>query len=438
VQYPQYENTGVVWNPLIPSNWLIKRGKHIFYNDKELNTGNKSSNILSLTLKGVINNDADNPIGLSPRDYATYQLFIKDDLVFKLIDLENYKTSRVGIVHEDGIMSSAYIRLTRRNHADNVRYLYLYYYDLYLRGVFNNLGAGVRSTLGVKELLEVPVFMPPRDEQDQIVRFLDWKVSQVNKLISAKRRQIGLLQGQKQAMVNEAVTGDSDGWRKLRIKATAKILRGKFSHRPRNDPDFYDGEYPFIQTGDVARAGKYIRKYKQTLNQKGFGVSKQFPKGTLTMAIAANIGDVAILDFDACFPDSIIGFVPYTGMDLEYLYYAFYSMKSEFVKEAPVNTQGNLNVERVGAMLVNVPSYEVQRKIVAVIENKTSQIDGLASTIRLEIDLFTEYRTRLISDVVTGKLDVRGVTVPEYEMIEETADGTTDTEDDTTDTEVDE
>ena len=110
-------------------------------------------------------------------------------------------------------------------------------------------------------------------------------------------------------------------WNAKKVKYFATILRGKFSHRPRNDPRFYGGEYPFVQTGDVANAEKYIKKYSQTLNDEGLKVSKEFPSGTLVMTIAANIGDMAILNFDACFPDSIVGFVPRDDVNLNFLYY---------------------------------------------------------------------------------------------------------------------
>ena len=103
----------------------------------------------------------------------------------------------------------------------------------------------------------------------------------------------------------------SEHWTPLRIKQAARILRGKFSHRPRNDTSLYDGPYPFIQTGGVSRASEFITSYSQTLNGKGLEVRKRFPAGTLVMTIAAKIGDVAILDFEACFPDSVIGLVPY-------------------------------------------------------------------------------------------------------------------------------
>ena len=100
-------------------------------------------------------------------------------------------------------------------------------------------------------------------------------------------------------------------WAVMRISQVSEVLRDRFAHRPRNDPALYDGRYPFVQTGDVARSRKEITEYRQTLNERGLRISKIFPEGTLVMTIAANIGDVAVLDFAACFPDSIVGFVPW-------------------------------------------------------------------------------------------------------------------------------
>ncbi|MEA5612932.1 type I restriction-modification system subunit M N-terminal domain-containing protein [Nodularia spumigena] len=121
-------------------------------------------------------------------------------------------------------------------------------------------------------------------------------------------------------------------WEVIKVKHLTKILRGKFTHRPRNDPRFYDGQYPFIQTGDVANANKFIMEYTQTLNENGYAVSKEFPSGTLVMTIAANIGDMAILNFNACFPDSIVGFLPSKMTDIFFLYHLFSSMKKQFFR----------------------------------------------------------------------------------------------------------
>ena len=154
--YPAYKDSGVPWLGQVPRHWETHRCKQLFQYAKHPNADGQDTNVLSLTLRGVVNNNPDSPEGLIPKDYATYQRFKKDDLVFKLIDLENFKTSRVGLVHEDGIMSPAYIRLTQRG-TGCIRYFYYQFYDLWLRGVYNQLGAGVRATLGQKDLLEVGI-----------------------------------------------------------------------------------------------------------------------------------------------------------------------------------------------------------------------------------------------------------------------------------------
>jgi type I restriction enzyme, S subunit len=255
--------------------------------------------------------------------------------------------------------------------------------------------------------------------------------------IRAKQKLIKLLNEQKQAIIHQAVTrgldpnvrlkptgvewlGDiPEGWKVQRVKHLTQVLRGKFTHRPRNDPSLYDGPYPFIQTGEVARVTKTITTYKQTLNERGLAVSKMFPSGTLVMTIAANIGDVAILDFDACFPDSVVGFVPRDGINRDYLFFVFRAMKSDLLREAPVNTQGNLNVERIGSRWVAVPSSTEQQEIVCYVENNINRLNKAIETAQREIALLLEYRTRLVADVVTGKLDVTEAAARLSEDIEE-------------------
>jgi len=132
-----------------------------------------------------------------------------------------------------------------------------------------------------------------------------------------------------------------------------------------------------------------------------------FPAGTLVMTIAANIGDVAVLDFEACFPDSIVGFVPRAVIERDYLYYIFRAMKPELLREAPVNTQGNLNVDRIGSRGISLPPSREQERIVRHIEQATLGLDAAIKQAHDEIILLREYRIRLIADVVTGKIDVR-------------------------------
>ncbi|MDU7029379.1 restriction endonuclease subunit S [Robinsoniella peoriensis] len=207
--YPSYQTIDLPWLKCVPSHWKCDKAKRFFENPKILNKGNLEKNVLSLTLKGVIRNNAEKPIGLSPSDYSTYQIFDKDELVFKLIDLENVSTSRVGVVWERGIMSSAYIRFRMKKH-ENIRYFYYQYYDWYKRLIFNGLGAGVRQTLSASDLLNLAITVPQKVEQDQIVRYLDWQVSRINKLIVAKKRQIELLKERQAVYISHVITRGLD------------------------------------------------------------------------------------------------------------------------------------------------------------------------------------------------------------------------------------
>ena len=279
------------------------------------------------------------------------------------------------------------------------------------------------------QLKNMCIPLPPLDEQAAIVRYLDHADELINRYISAKQRLIALLEEQRQAVIHQAVTRGLDPnapskksgiewlddvpqhWQLPELKQVSNILRGKFTHRPRNDPSLYGGIYPFIQTGDVAAANGIIRTHRQTLNQQGLAVSTMFPAGTLVMTIAANIGDVAVLNFEACFPDSIVGFVPTNKVERDFLYYLFRAMKSEFLREAPVNTQGNLNVERIGSKKIPLPSVDEQVTIVRHLAEVSAHIDASMELAHRQVSLIGEYRTRLIADVVTGQIAVRDAVV---------------------------
>jgi type I restriction enzyme S subunit len=229
-------------------------------------------------------------------------------------------------------------------------------------------------------------------EQQVIVTFLDHQTARIRQLIAHKECLIELLQERRTVIINQAVTRGLDSnvemrdsevewlgeipahWEVRRIKHTANILRGKFSHRPRNDPRFYDGPYPFIQTGDITSADKNIVTYQQTLNELGYQISKEFPSQTLVMAIAANVGDVAILQFSACFPDSIVGFVPQLNTSLHYMYYCFLTMKQEMLSTATINTQLNLNIERIGGLNIPYPPLKEQKQLHPILCKKPPKL----------------------------------------------------------------
>ena len=331
----------------------------------------------------------------------------------------------------EGIMDSHLLRL-RTDFSINVRFASRIIDESpYVKEQISVTGKGsIMHGLNSGMVKALVLALPPLPEQAAIVRFLDHADRRIRRYIRAKQRLITLLEEQKQAIIHQAVTGQIDvrtglpypaykpsgvewlgdvpeHWELRRVKQSAQVLRGKFTHRPRNDPSLYDGPYPFIQTGEVARAERAITNYRQTLNERGLAVSRMFPAGTLVMTIAANIGDVAILDFEACFPDSVVGFVPRNGLERDFLYYVFRAMKPELLREAPVNTQGNLNIDRIGSRGIAIAPALEQRLIVRQIEASMARLKTVTDQARREISLLREYRTRLIADVVTGKVDVR-------------------------------
>ena len=411
--YPAYKDSGVEWLGEVPANWEIRRLKQICrleYGDALAAEVRKDGVVPVLGSNG--------PVGLhnSANTKAPCIVIGRKGSFGKV----NYSDNPVFAIDTTFFVDD------RFSSAD-IRWLFFLFGWLRLDEITRDSAV---PGLERKHAYQKLVMVPPLPEQTAIVRYLDHADRRIRRYIRAKEKLIALLEEQKQAVIQQAVTGRIDvrtgrpypsykdsgvewlgevpaHWEVRRVKQAAQVLRGKFTHRPRNDPSLYDGRYPFIQTGEVARAERAITSYRQTLNERGLAVSRMFPAGTLVMTIAANIGDVAVLDFEACFPDSVVGFVPRNDIERDFLYYVFRAMKPELLREAPVNTQGNLNVDRIGSRGIAIaPAYE-QRLVVRQIEASTAELNTVTNRARREIDLLREYRTRLIADVVTGKLDVR-------------------------------
>lgn len=157
-------------------------------------------------------------------------------------------------------------------------------------------------------------------------------------------------------------------WKEYRIDELGKLGRGKSKHRPRNDASLFDGEYPFVQTGDIKAANFFINNYSQTYTEKGLAQSKLWKKGTLCITIAANIGETAILGMDACFPDSIIGFVPYENVsDVRFVKYLFDLLKIYFQSISQGTTQDNLSQEKLLTIKFKAPNFQTQQKIANIL-----------------------------------------------------------------------
>jgi type I restriction enzyme, S subunit len=263
--------------------------------------------------------------------------------------------------------------------------------------------------------------LPLLAEQERIATFLDASCAALDAAVDAKRRQIEILHAIVRAIIHHTVTQGLNPkvpmkpsgldwiaavpahWHVQQVKRMCSLVRGQFTHRPRNDPALYDGPYPFVQTGDVTAAKKYIQTFSQTLNELGLGVSKVFPRGTLVMSIAANIGDVAILDFEACFPDSMIGMIPGSKTNLDYLFYLMRTMKGILLRSAVLSTQLNLNYVRIGTNFAPFPPKKEQEAIAEYLDMKEQEILSIKSMLNQQIATIAAYRKSLIHECVTGQ-----------------------------------
>jgi len=157
-------------------------------------------------------------------------------------------------------------------------------------------------------------------------------------------------------------------WNVCRIDDLGDINRGKSKHRPRNDARLFGGKYPFIQTGDVKKANLYITEFDTTYSEFGLAQSRLWPKDTLCITIAANIAESAILGFDACFPDSVVGFVPKKNKaDLKFVKYLLDEFKVYMQQISKGTTQDNLSLDKLRRVKFYAPDYDVQVKIAKVI-----------------------------------------------------------------------
>jgi len=157
-------------------------------------------------------------------------------------------------------------------------------------------------------------------------------------------------------------------WTVASLPMLGDFGRGKSKHRPRNDPRLYGGEYPFVQTGVVASSRGRIVKFDQTYTELGLAQSKLWPVGTLCITIAANIAKTGVLQFDACFPDSVVGLTPAAGVIPGYVELVLRTLQQGLEDGAPATAQKNINLETLETLAVPLPPTEEQIAILAAFE----------------------------------------------------------------------
>jgi type I restriction enzyme S subunit len=324
------------------------------------------------------------------------------------------------------VISGQMLRIRLPEDAINHRYLI---HILRSKPVQDRItGASVGSTrqsINTRILESLSVITPPLPEQRRIAEVLD----AADEAIRQTERVIAKLKAVKAGLLHDLLTRglhehghlrdphahpeqftDSPlgrtprEWEVRPLADLADVDRGKFTHRPRNDPAFYGGEYPFIQTGDVTGAeGGVVETYSQTLNERGIAISREFPAGTIAITIAANIADTAILGRPMYFPDSVVGAVVRVPNNVRYVELCIRRAKSWLDAQAPQSAQKNINLETLRPLLVPVPMPEEQRQIAEVYAAHDTRIRAEEVTLAK----LRQVKRGLMHDLLTGKVGVK-------------------------------
>lgn len=195
-------------------------------------------------------------------------------------------------------------------------------------------------------------------------------------------------------------------WEYVYLNKLGELSRGKSKHRPRNDKKLFEGgKYPFVQTGDVKAANKYLTSYSTMYGEFGLAQSKLWKKGTLCITIAANIAETCILGINACFPDSVVGFDPQEDIvDRDYVRYFIEASKIRLSAFAPATAQKNINLTTLENLIIPYCHIDEQKYIVTEIESRLSVCDKIEQTVNESLQKAESLRQSILKQAFEGKL----------------------------------
>lgn len=424
------KDSGVDWIGQIPENWKIGRVKNAFSNHKDI-VGKESEAYerLALTLNGVIKRDKNDIQGLQPENFGGYQILRENELVFKLIDLQNISTSRVGYSPYTGIVSPAYIILTPKNNISS-KFGEYFFKSMWQREIFNHIGDdGVRSSLNASDLLNIPYVLLDNDEQKKIAAFLDDKCAAIDEIITKTEQSIEEYKKLKQAVITKAVTQgirpnrtikDSGidwigkipvDWDVKRFRFIAKkFLKGNGITK---EDVKEDGDTPCVRYGEIY--SKYNYSFKKCLsytNVQDISTPQYFGYGDILFActgeLVEEIGkNIVYLGTDKCLAGGDI-IIATHQQHPKFLSYALNSGYCTFQKS---RNKIKLKVVHISApdiknIYILLPSSEEQKEIADYLDMKCTEIDALIEKKQQSLTELASYKKSLIYEYVTGKKEV--------------------------------
>lgn len=420
----EMKDSGISWVGEIPKEWSVNRAKYCFVNTKEI-AGCMSDRYerLALTMNGVIKRSKDDSNGLQPEKFETYQILRPDELVFKLIDLQNVSTSRVGLSPYLGLVSPAYIIL-KSNKRILPAFAEKYFLMLWKNQIFNALGdAGVRSNLNSKDLLELSIPFPSLVEQQRIAEFLDKACGKIDGLKADIQAQIDTLEQYKRSIITEAVTHglnpsvpmkDSKVWYG-QIPYEWKELKGKYVFKQRNDrgnnvclqllsPTQKYGVIPQDKYEELT--GMNAVKLNDSTN---YALLKTIHKGDYCISLRSFQGGFEYSEYEGVVSPAYQVFYPIITIADGYYKYLF--KEKGFIDVMNSYTMSlrdgkNIAFDDFGDTFIPVPPLDEQQEIADYLDNKCAEIEQIIADKKSQIETLDGYKKSLIYEYVTGKKEV--------------------------------
>lgn len=417
----ELSETPVPWLPIAPIDWPLTRLKWVLREEQELvGEAWSETQLLALTKRGVVARDINNLEGKVPASFAGYQHLEPSDLVFCLFDIDETPRT-VGLAASRGMITAAYTRFKVLSGAVP-RYLELLFASLDDRKLLRPLYTGLRKSIRTPHLLATAIPLPPIGEQDAIVTYLAHAHSRINRAIAAKHRLIALLEEQKRVLVNRVVTRGLDRSAPLvdsevpwigRVPAHWELLAARYLFQPVARPvtDSTLSQLSLTRSSGLIRSGS---EGSGTKAAEGARNLQQCEWGDFVLnKYRAHMGLFRWCREPGLVTRNYTVLEPMSRVDRDYFEYLF--LDPLFADGLRINARGvgegmsPLYTATLMAMKMPVPPRAEQRAIVREINAETARIDRTAELALLETKLLAEFRDRLTSDVVTGKLDARAV-----------------------------
>ena len=339
---------------------------YAFKSEKYISSGIRVIRIANVQ-KGYIEDTAPAFYPIDTPDIEKYTLY-EDDLLISLTG----NVGRVALLKKEFLPAALNQRVACLRLKDGVPYnksfLYCFLNSDYFENKCIQSAKGVaQKNMSTEWLKDYEIPDLSLEEQREIATALN----KVSELITARTQQLStfdnIVKSRFIEMFGDPVN-NSEGLPELTLPELGEFGRGVSKHRPRNDPKLLGGKYPLIQTGEVANSNLYITEYESTYSELGFKQSKLWQKGTLCITIAANIAKTAILTFDACFPDSVVGFKANDKTNNIFIHYWFSFFQAILEAQAPESAQKNINLKTLSELKIIIPTIDLQNQFAEFVE----------------------------------------------------------------------